>query len=300
MSQPIDPEETQIADAAQLLKSERNERIADAAPAPDVELGTYDVEGSATRKEPVEASRTAARAEPPAVLPRIKPPRAAVSRVWTRGAEWNADLARLAALAGAAVIVIYGLTSVGHWIPAFLMLMVSLGLAACLAYPLVITLERPVRMTPDRAVRDYYAALSHSFPHYRRMWLLLSDKGHSTGGVTSEADLRAYWKARRHALSRNGRPWLPALLFDVMDYKGQKAGGKAEVEAEVTIEVRESSTDGSLKPAIGRFQFPLTLARGPDNQWYLDSGLIPQASAETSDSSKSPDPGDSAKSSAGE
>ena len=27
-------------------------------------------------------------------------------------------------------------------------------------------------MTPEQAVKDYFAALSHHVPHYRRMWLL--------------------------------------------------------------------------------------------------------------------------------
>ncbi len=46
-----------------------------------------------------------------------------------------------------------------------------------LCYPLFITMERPIRITPEQAVNDYYAALSHSIPHTRRMWLLLSEEG---------------------------------------------------------------------------------------------------------------------------
>ena len=49
--------------------------------------------------------------------------------------------------------------------------------AVVLSYPILITLERPVRITPEQAARDYFGALSHHFPHYRRMWLLLSARG---------------------------------------------------------------------------------------------------------------------------
>ena len=44
-------------------------------------------------------------------------------------------------------------------------------------------------MTPEQAVKDYYAAASHHFPHYRRMWLLLSADGQAIEGVRFALDL---------------------------------------------------------------------------------------------------------------
>ena len=82
----------------------------------------------------------------------------------------------------------------GQWAAwvTFIVLLVSFGLgtehlgillltlllggmvAVVLSYPILITLERPVRITPEQALRDYYGSLSHHLPHFRRMWLLLS------------------------------------------------------------------------------------------------------------------------------
>lgn len=279
MPDPFELDEPQIADASGLLAEERAPTKAKRAPAPDVSQGTYDVDAGEARpsvRPPTPAPRRTRTAAEPAVPPRTRHVKDGVTTVWSRSAEWRPDVIRLAIFGGVAVVLIYGLAAMGLWTVAFLALLTSLAAAAFLAYPLVITLERPVRMTPERAVRDYFAALSHSFPHYRRMWLLLSDQGHASGDIQSEADLRAHWNARRVELSRNGRPSYPALLFDVTSYEGEKAGGESHVNATVTLDVRESSNDGSLNEAIATFQFPVTLTRGPDNHWYLDTPIIPE------------------------
>ena len=110
----------------------------------------------------------------------------------------------------------------GHAVPGLVvlgtssscLLILALGGAATvlLSYPMLITLERPVRITPEQAVTDFYAAASHHFPHYRRMWLLLSALGRESGRFSSFEDFRDHWKGRIERLEagRRGRQVRPA------------------------------------------------------------------------------------------
>ena len=77
--------------------------------------------------------------------------------------------------------------------------------AVVLSYPILITLERPVRITPEQALRDYYGALSHHLPHFRRMWLLLEHGGRISTAYGSFEGFKAYWKDRL-ANMRRGTP----------------------------------------------------------------------------------------------
>ena len=74
--------------------------------------------------------------------------------------------------------------------------------AVVLSYPILITLERPVRITPEQALRDYYGALSHQLPHFRRMWLLLSTAGRISTAYGSFEGFKAYWKDRLATMRR--------------------------------------------------------------------------------------------------
>ena len=94
------------------------------------------------------------------------------------------------------------------WVPygfTFLLLLVGAVGAVVLSYPILITLERPVRMTPEQAVRDYYAALSHHLPHYRRMWLLLARTGRTSSSYGSFEGFKAYWAEKLRTI-KGDRP----------------------------------------------------------------------------------------------
>ena len=85
---------------------------------------------------------------------------------------------------------------------AFLILILGGIAAVILSYPILITLERPVRITPEQALRDFYGSLSHHFPHFRRMWLLLSSAGRISTAYGSFEGFKAYWKDRLGQLPR--------------------------------------------------------------------------------------------------
>jgi hypothetical protein len=189
-------------------------------------------------------------------------PESAVEQVWSRGAEWWPSLVAIAVVA---VIMWFSLFHA----PTMLVLVVGLAALALLSYPIVITLERPVRITPEQAARDYYAALSHKFPHYRRMWLLLSANGRHSSRFDSFPEFKAYWKGRLAELNGGKPAWPNPLGFSVVDYKGEKSGGKAVADAKFTVRVTRSAAT-----PVDSVRVSATFVRGPDNMWYLDVGTL--------------------------
>ena len=155
------------------------------------------------------------------------------------------------------------------------MLVLSIGgvAALILCYPLAVTLERPVRVTPEQAVKDFYVALSHFWPHYRRMWLLLSTTGRVSNQFGSYPEFKSYWKRKLAALQGGKAKLLNPLTFEIATFKGEKSVGKSTVDAKFTIAVRLRGKPNEEPIEVARV---LTgLVRGPDNMWYLDQGTLP-------------------------
>ena len=117
--------------------------------------------------------------------------------VWSRASEWGKTLVILGGAGLGFGLLIVILLAFEQFSLAFLVLLTGGVTVAALSYPILVTLERPVRLTPEQAVRDFFVALSHHVPHYRRMWLLLSERGRVSGSFASPEGFEAYWKARR-------------------------------------------------------------------------------------------------------
>jgi hypothetical protein len=169
-------------------------------------------------------------------------------------------------------LVVEFVTGFEHFGLSFLVLVVGGLVAAVLSYPILITLERPVRMTPEQALRDYYGALSHHFPHFRRMWLLLSSAGRSTTGYGSFEGFKRYWRERLDGLRAGHAGGMTPLVFDIADFDADKSAGKVRVEASFTLKVyvrgrRQAGTIHSIP-------MRLALVRGPDKMWYLENGTL--------------------------
>ncbi len=197
-----------------------------------------------------------------------------VDVVWTRGAEWGPSLVVLGAWVLAMALLVY---IVMGWAPygfTFLLLLVGAVGAVVLSYPILITLERPVRMTPEQAVRDYYAALSHHLPHYRRMWLLLARTGRTTSSYGSFEGFKAYWAEKLRTIKGDRAGLMTPLVFEVEDYRGDKSAGKSRVDVKFTLKVsvRGQRQAGPAASIAGQ----MSLVRGPDKMWYLESGTLPQ------------------------
>jgi len=222
------------------------------------------------------ASGAEAPAEPSPRRPRPEPEitPSEVDQPWSRLAEWGPALARISAAGLATLVVLYLMISAGAWKLAALAAFIGLIGLLLLSYPIAVTLERPVRMTPEQAVRDYYTAASLPLPHYRRMWLLLSNAGRSETQFETYSEFRAYWEKQRSEL-RGGRKGLwPRLEFQVEEFEADASAGKSAVSARYTVTVVETGGSGARRLHSGKRT--ITLSRGPDRMWYLDRGLPPE------------------------
>jgi hypothetical protein len=206
--------------------------------------------------------------------PAAAEPEARVDQVWSRAAEWGPSLALLAVVGLGVLFLTYATFSVENLALPFFILLIGGAVWGLLSYPILITMERPVRMTPEQAIKDYFAALSHHVPHYRRMWLLLGTAGRTTSAYGSYEGFRNYWRTRLQQF-RGGRAGkLTPLSFQVEDFRAEKSGGKAAVEAKYTVvvHIRGQHAEGP----VATLRTSTWTVRGPDNMWYLNDGRLPQ------------------------
>ncbi|ODT98543.1 MAG: hypothetical protein ABS79_05705, partial [Planctomycetes bacterium SCN 63-9] len=198
-----------------------------------------------------------------------------VDQIWSRKNEWGPSLIALACWTIALLSLLY-IALVSELFNMALVLLILGGLYwLYLCYPILITLEIPVRLTPESAVKDYYAALSHHMPHYRRMWLLLSRQARLTTNYGSYEGFRDYWKGRVAELKRGAgaRPSTP-LLFQVDSFHAEKNLDKSEANARfvLNIFVRGRREEGP----IASVPMQIDLVRGPDKMFYLCDGDFPK------------------------
>jgi hypothetical protein len=199
-------------------------------------------------------------------------PSALVEEVWSRKAEWGPTLILVGGWLLILFTVVYFALGMDLWGIAFLTLLMGGAAAILMSYPILITLERPVRITPEQAVRDYYGALSHHIPHYRRMWLLLSTAGRISTAYGSLEGFKAYWKDRLATLRAGHASGITPLVFEIADFKADKSAGKIKIDAEYTLKIW---VRGQRKAGvIHSIPFKIALVRGPDKMWYLEDGTL--------------------------
>lgn len=199
---------------------------------------------------------------------------ATVSQVWTRSAESGSSMALVAVGALLTAFVVYQAFTALQFGLGFLALLVGGLVCILLSYPIVITLERPVRITPEQAVKDFFGALSHHFPHYRRMWLLLSDTGKLRGPFGSFGEFRKYWKGQLRDWKRAaGVPNRRPLAFRVVDFDSERSAGKTSLMAKFTLQVFARGRES--EPPIAEYPYEIGLVKGSDRMWYLNEGSVP-------------------------
>jgi hypothetical protein len=188
-----------------------------------------------------------------------------VEQVWSRWDEWKEPLAWTVAAAGFAILIIVA----GVWVPMAI-LVASLGYAT---YQVVISLEIPVRITPEQAVREFYAAVGHRLPNLRRMYLLLTSDGKKSEHFDDFADFRAYWKAQLSRLSR-APVWLFPLDFRVAGVRCRYNPEKELAVIRYRLQVFPRGCGESVDP-IAEFDASNLAVKGRDGQWYLHHGVLP-------------------------
>ncbi len=220
-------------------------------------------------------AREAASGKPAGSRPRgrmVAPEAPVVEQVWSRRSEWGSTFVVLACWIAAILGIAYftlGADLLG--ITGLILLLGGLG-AVVLSYPILITLERPVRMTPEQAARDYFGALSHHFPHYRRMWLLLSARGRTSPQFASYEGFKAYWIARLGQLHEGHAGRFSPLVFQVDEFHAEKSAGKTEIDARFRLRVLVRGRRG--EGPIGSLLLERSFVRGPDGMWYLNEGTL--------------------------
>ena len=202
-----------------------------------------------------------------------------VEQTWSRWAEWGPNLIAVGAWGTVLLLLVYFVFGQEFYTLALLLLLIGSVVAVVLSYPMLITLERPVRVTPEQALRDYYGALSHHVPHLRRMWLLLSTAGRVSASFGSFEGFKGYWRDELVRLRAGHAGPLTPLVFEVVNFKSEKSAGKSRIDASYTVNVsvrgRRSAGPIHAIPAS------VSLVRGPDNMWYLENGMMPRGQAGT-------------------
>jgi hypothetical protein len=199
---------------------------------------------------------------------------AAVEQIWTRSAEWGTHLFWVGLAVAAVVFLIYKAVVAVQFLLAFLVLAVGGALILVLCYPIFITLERPVRITPEQAAKDYFAMLNYPFPFFPRMWLLLSTAGRSAPEFSSYGQFKSYWKRKLGQIQGGGAPFVNPLRFKVESFAAGKSAGQTAVTAKYTLKVFRGEPASGNKELVS-YQVSTSLVKGPDRMWYLNSGTLP-------------------------
>jgi hypothetical protein len=277
-------EDRPVADAASLFGDEpASRKTPTPSPAtPSADPGeTYGVAGGDVADEEAESRPIVPPVPPPPprqAAPRPKPeatrsrrpaePTATVDQVWTRWGEWGPDVIRVAMAAMVVGGLVVGALMLGWLNIAFFLLMLGGAGLLVLCYPMFITLERPVRMTPEQAINDYYAALSHIRPHYRRMWLLLS-----SAGRRPFASFEAFcddWEKRRETLRGGKGGRYSPMTFEVEQFRAERSAGLTATDATFTLRI---TLHGEPEP-LAVVPMLVWLVKGPDRMWYLNEGTL--------------------------
>ena len=191
-----------------------------------------------------------------------------VTEVWSRWAEWKQPVIWMGGGLAVATLIMFG----GPWV-ATLVFLAGLSFGA---YYIVISLEVPVRVTPEQAVREFYAAAAHRLPHLHRMYALLTSDGKHTEEFADFADFRAYWKAEIARLS-SSPPWLVPLEFRIEGFEHRYNGEKSLALVRYILNVSPRGRPESNQP-IAQFEMHNLVVKGPDGQWYLNDGTLPEPS----------------------
>jgi len=266
-SSPVDPDPLSMTGR----RSKARRPTVEATPDPDAAPPPIPVAAPSPRPKPKLTPNPVETRAPSGDTSEFDTELAVVDPIWTRGAEWGPDLARLG-MVGAGTLVMAWLLS-GSVSLVLLVLAVGGAAMVLLSYPILVTLERPVRITPEQAVTDFFAAASHHFPSYRRMWLLLSTLGREPGRFATFEEFRDHWRSRVEGWKGSGGAgkWTP-LKFAVVDFQADKSTGKSTSKAEYTVHVlvRGRVQDGP----VASFRMAHGLVKGPDRMWYLNRGTL--------------------------
>ena len=139
-------------------------------------------------------------------------------------------------------------------------------------YRFVITVEAPVRTTPEQGLREFFGAFCHRFPNYRRMYDFLTgdERSSSKWGAEPRKGFRRYWLEQKREILGEGYPCRAVdYRMERVHTEYNKQRNFSRIECRLTLFPRGHAESGQTRP------LQMTLAKGADNCWYLNEGRLP-------------------------
>lgn len=149
--------------------------------------------------------------------------------------------------------------------------MVLAGLAGT-GYLIAVSLERPVRVTPEQGVRGYFESLDHHLPNFRRMYLLLTDGAKKVPELHTYRCFRAYWNYRL-AQIRPAEEGFRPIVAKVKKFNAQYNRSRKWARATFVLEFY---IRGLEDEPLASYEMSCDLVKAPDGMWYLNEGRIPE------------------------
>lgn len=198
---------------------------------------------------------------------------------WTRFQESSADFVRIAVTGMSTVILAWLFSGWSTIHLAGWICILGTAVTAMMSYPLIVGLERPVRMSPERVVCDYFESLEHHGPLYRRMWIFLAPEARNCRAFADYDSFRLYWKQRIQEWRHRGNAWpLTPIVISIQKFQSKtdpSDPNKSHLKFSIAVSLRGHRNLGS----IASYDLNWTAVRNTDRQWYLADGNLPEAQA---------------------
>lgn len=196
--------------------------------------------------------------------------------LWSRGKESGPHLFRVLMSAGCTLIIAWifadwNTIHLSGWVAVIGSIVTIL-----LAYPLVVGLERPVRSSPERAVRDFLESLEHHGPLYHRMWLLLTPEAQNTAHYSEFSGFSRYWKGRIQEWRHRGDAWAGTPVVMTIDSLNVTPDSVDPLVRHMKFDLAVSLRGRRNAGPVARYAMNWIAERGRDSQWYLRQADPPE------------------------
>ena len=193
-------------------------------------------------------------------------PKPRVSRPWNLQAELKP------VLVGPLALIVLGLVTCTPASHVFVGVLITLAGLALTGYLVAVSLDRPVRVTPEQGAREYFECLDHHLPNFRRMYFLLTDDAKDSPEFATYPRFRAYWKFRLARLRPADGGFRP-VAAKLTNFNAHYNRARNWARASYTLEFRLRGAEGQ---PLSSYELTGDLVKGADGMWYLNEGRIPE------------------------
>jgi hypothetical protein len=251
---PVEPEPASKPDTAAVTEFQLSEPAASAVPS-DEPAPESETTFQATSEPDTQPAAPDFPEDPPEVRD-----------VWTRWVDWKEPVI----LGGGGIV----LASLIFFWGSYVAMVIFLAAGLYAAYYFVISMEVPVRVTPEQAIQEFFAAASHRLPNFRRMYGVLTSDGKRCDAFADYGQFRSYW---RETLSQlNSSPsWLVPLEFRIEGFKCRYNEDKSMARLRYALRIGPRGRLESARP-LAEFDVRNLVVKASDGQWYVNDGTLPE------------------------